>query len=97
MQQWALPSSLQICQATAPALQDKLSPQLLLPILASSVSHPYASIIFMICYISFCKLSPTCFAPCLLDYQPRANIPRKYLCTITVEPSINSYGKHVVH
>ena len=64
----ALPGSLQIHRANPPALQDKLSPRLLPPILALSVSRPYASIFFMICYILFCKLSPTCFVPCLLDY-----------------------------
>ena len=67
--QWAPPSSLQIHRATAPRLQDELSPRLLLPVLALSVSHPYASIFFMIHYILFCKLSPTCFIPHLLDYR----------------------------
>ena len=69
MQQWALPSSLQICQATAPVLQDELSPWLLPPILVSSVSWPYDLLIFMIWYILFCKLFLTCFIPHLLDYH----------------------------
>ena len=94
--QWALPSSLQIYWATAPTLQDELSPQLSPPVLVSSVSCSYASVIFMIHYILFWKLFLTCFVPHLLDYHAACNVPRKYLRTTMVDLSINSYRKHVV-
>ena len=66
--QQAPPGSLQIHLTTAPTLWDKLSLWLSPPVLVSSVSCPYALVIFMMCYILFCKLFLTCFVPCLSDY-----------------------------
>ena len=64
---WAPPGSLQICWATAPTLQDKLSPWLSSPGLASSISQPYVPVKFMRQHILFCKLFHTCFIPHSLD------------------------------
>ena len=65
--QCALPSSLQICLATAPVLQDEPSPWLLSPGLASSVSWPYARVNFMIHYIFHLQITPYMFRPPSLD------------------------------
>ena len=62
-QQWALPDSLQIHWATAPELWDELSPWLLSPSLASSMSQPYVLVNFMIQHIFILQIIPYMFHP----------------------------------